>query len=324
MANEYVKTSKEELTAMANELRAVGPFQEEQQFVFPSSEYDENPVYTFKIIESGAWSEITRAEADELIEQGYDTQEVEEFPAVGEAVANTVYFTVQRQLGFAEAYQELIDGFYDKVITRSLTQNDVNGIVFKLGDPCLFGEDNFTDGVQGFTNITEITIKAEAIQARDNGLSFCQLQNLETVNIVDPENITTIQNRAFRHCRNLISFNCSPTKIFSRAFEYCTNLLFGSNNLDLSNCTFYDSDCLKGTSLTTISIAEGARINAQAFAETNLETVYLPDIPITLTNTNAFDNTSTNLKFKVTSQSVIDSYSNATNWSALISKFEVI
>jgi hypothetical protein len=40
MANEYVKTSTEELTAMADAIREVGTFAEGQTFVFPSSEYD--------------------------------------------------------------------------------------------------------------------------------------------------------------------------------------------------------------------------------------------------------------------------------------------
>ena len=37
MSDKYVKTSAEELTAMADELRAVGPFTEDQKFTFPSS-----------------------------------------------------------------------------------------------------------------------------------------------------------------------------------------------------------------------------------------------------------------------------------------------
>lgn len=320
MANEYRKTSREELTAMADELRAVGPFQEGQQFVFPSSEYDESPAYIFKIVESGAWSEITRAEADELVEQGYDMQEIDEFPAVSEAAENTVYFTAQRQLGFAEAYQELIDDFYDKIIFGTLTQEDVDGIVYSK--PLrLFGTTVLSNS-QAFPLITELTISESLL--KDDNESFRRLSNIKKINIIENSNVKEIKGGKFTNLKTLEELSYTPTSIGDSAFFVCENLKFGEGYLNLNNCKYYGVNCLRDCSITELTITEGAVISGYSFRDSLLEKVYLPDTPITLTNVNAFDGVSTNLKFYVTSQSVIDAYNNATNWSALISKFEVI
>ena len=327
MANEYVKTSAEELTAMANQLREIGDFTEGQKFVFPSSEYDENPVYTFKIVESGAWSEITRTEVDELIEQGYDILEVEEFPTVGEAVANTVYFTIQRQLGFAEAYQEVINEFYQKVYHGTLTQEDVDGIVFDLDSINYFSNTSL-----GISNTSYPTI--ETISATPDFLSEptnCnRLSALKTVNVVNPNNDSiTIGNTRFYGNINLEKIVCSPIAIGGSAFVACNNLILGPDYLSLDLCQTLGYRCFQHVLVEEVSLPACQSIESgvfyRSFNETSLKKVYLPAIPPTLANISAFQyyidsNTSginPDLKFYVPNGAKV-AYASATNWSGFI------
>lgn len=327
MANEYVKTSAEELTAMANELRAIGPFQEGQQFVFPSSEYDENPVYTFKVVESGAWSEITRAEADELVEQGYSLQEVEEFPTVGEAAANTVYFTVQRQLGFAEAYQEIINDFYQKVYHGTLTQEDVDGIVLDLDSINYFSSTSLGVNNTSYPTIETISVTPDFLSAHSN----CnRLSALKTVNVVNPDNDSiTIGNTRFYGNINLEKIVCSPIAIEGSAFEACSNLILGSDYLSLDSCQTLEYQCFAKVLVEEVSLPVCQSIKSGVFYrgsnDTQLKKVYLPTIPPTLANINAFQyyiDSNTNginptLKFYVPNGAKV-AYASATNWSGFI------
>lgn len=50
MSDKYRKTSAEELTAMADELRAIGPFEEDEKFIFPNAENTTPEIIPTKLI----------------------------------------------------------------------------------------------------------------------------------------------------------------------------------------------------------------------------------------------------------------------------------
>lgn len=316
MAEEYVKTSAEELTAMADYLRQNGDFEEGQKFIFPSSEYDQNPVYTYKIIDNGAWEEITATEASQLIEQsGYSIEEVNEFPDIQEALANTIYYKIELGMGFKEAYQKYLDDFYDKIAYGTLKQEDLAGVVYS--EPLGFFRARGDFVYRTFPNITEITV-SKAILSQER---FGRLGALKKVKVVGDSENSTIGPSAFSWLDNLEEINFKPTVLSSMSFAECSKLKFGPDFLDLSECIHYMTNCLYKSSIKTISIAGGAIIEAGAFRDSDLETVYLPDDIAELKNIDAFEGT--NPTFWVSSDQIKNTYLGETNWCAFdSSKFQ--
>lgn len=265
----YIKTSLEELTVIANSLRESGNFIEGQKFVFPSAEHSEEP---------GA-------------------------------------------VGFAEACEEVVKDFHNKVFHGTLTQDDIDGLV--LDKDQYFFYYPAIGAVGSFPNITNITVTADWLEQNDNFGS--RFSNLSTVYIQNPNNVTAIGKNKFNSRTTLETIDCSPTELRTGAFYDCVNLIVGPTSLKLDNCLAYRTDCLYNANLpVAITIAEGCtNIEAGAFGSNSvLEKVYLPSIPPELSSLSVFSG-NTNIKFYVATEAIKTAYASAENWSDLISKFVV-
>lgn len=323
---DYRKTSAEELTAMADQLREIGDFSEGQKFVFPSSEYDENPTITYWIYDSNEtepWIELTEQQASEL--SGYTEVEVSELPTTGEA--NILYISTIYQMGFAEAYQKIIDEFYQKVYHGTLTQEDIDGIVFDLDSINYFSNISLGINSTSYPTIKEISVTPDFLSAAQN----CnRLSALKTVNVINSNNESiTIGNSKFYGCTNLEKIVCSPIAIGSSAFVACNNLILGPGYLSLDLCQRLEYQCFQQVLVEEVSLPVCQSIKSKVFYrifnETLLKKVYLPAVPPTLANIDAFqyyinsntDGINPNLKFYVPNGAKV-AYASATNWSSFI------
>ena len=226
MSNEYKRTSTEELTAMADVIREVGTFTEGQTFVFPSSEYDQNPTITYYEY-NNSWTEITEEQAAQLTNIEYVT----ELPATG--IADTAYVITEYQLGFAEGYDQAIQEFWDKVYHGTLTQDYIDDIIFdqptKVFDSNIGGTATLS-----YPNITKLTMTPHFANTPEY---TNRLQNVEEVVIYNPNNEeVNISDDKFCNFKKLTTIKCSPINIGTDSFNSCLVLELGSESLDLSKC----------------------------------------------------------------------------------------
>lgn len=321
MANNYKRTSTEELTAMADSIREAGTFTEGQTFVFPSSEYDQNPTKTYWIY-TNEWIEKTEEEATALVD--YTEVNVLELPTIGES--NILYILYTFQIGFAEAYQKVIDEFYQKVYHGTLTQEDIDGLIFDQKTRLFCGHTN-SSTISSFPTITEITITSNFLKYEAPRL-LTRLTNLKTVNVNNSNNEDIIIPHSIcTHLTNLEKFKCSPTIIGAESFDGCYNLILEADSLQLNKCTTLKAYCFMNTGFNAVSLPACTTIEQSAFYNNkNLISVYLPNVPPTLENVNAFEiyiqdtgtfTVNSNLKFYVPSGSKT-LYASATNWASFI------
>ena len=129
--------------------------------------------------------------------------------------------------------------------------------------------------------------------------------SLPELTFSDLEGIETIAYFAFAQCYSLkrIEIPNSVTKIRKNAFLACTGLeriILGANS-------------------------KLNRIEENAFSQCGkLKRVYLPEIPPTLVNVNAFDAVKTDCVFCCKTQASLDAYKAATNWSTLAGTYSFV
>ncbi len=120
----------------------------------------------------------------------------------------------------------------------------------------------------------------------------------------DLDGVETIVYYAFGQCYSLISAEIASSvkKIRKSAFTGCTNL---------KSVMFGDSSKLNS-------------IEDEAFYWcTSLESVYLPEVPPTLANVNAFSNIKATCTFYFKTQESLNAYKAAPNWSELAKTFTI-
>lgn len=129
--------------------------------------------------------------------------------------------------------------------------------------------------------------------------------SLPELTFSDLEGIETIAYFAFAQCYSLkrIEIPSSVTKIRKNAFLACTGLeriILGANS-------------------------KLNRIEENAFSQCGkLKRVYLPEIPPTLVNVNAFDAVKTDCVFCCNTQASLDAYKAAVNWSTLTGTYSFV
>lgn len=122
--------------------------------------------------------------------------------------------------------------------------------------------------------------------------------SLTEITASDLDGIETIVSSAFSYCRSLISLEvpCSVTRIGTSAFYSCG---------ELERVRFGDNIKLESIGASVFEWCE------------KLTSVYLPETPPILANTNAFANINSACVFYCKSQASLDAYKAAANWSTL-------
>lgn len=161
----------------------------------------------------------------------------------------------------------------------------------------------------------EITIEDHIAEAIENAIALAPKigvprskiaslvdGSIRELTFSDLEGIESIAYYALGQCYSLtrIEIPNSVTKINKSAFTGCTGLksvVFGDNS--------------------KLNIIEESAF----YWCMNLESVYLPVIPPTLANVNAFDDIKATCTFYCKTQESLEAYKKATNWSTLVGKY---
>lgn len=194
----------------------------------------------------------------------------------------------------------------DKSVTE-VTAEDLNGIT-KIGHSA------FRD----CSNLVSITIPNSATSIDNYAFEYCS----KLISVTIPSSVASIGIYTFDECISLASVIIpdSVTTIGENTFRKCNSL----TNIIIPNSVTKISWALFGecASLTSITIGSGVTLIAgHAFYNCKklLSVKILTTTPPTLTNTNAFEDTSVDLQI-IVPKGTSAAYKAATNWSALADK----
>lgn len=254
--------------------------------------------------------------------------------------------------GAANMYVEKTD--YAPVDSDTVTCVTILGGSFVLGN----GSTNYTVfGTNGNDNsersAVPVLIKAE-LGSNCTGIApyafFQHCESLKSVSL--PNSVTTIGLSAFMGCRSLkhITIPRSVTTIPTNVFYNCASMhtvVFPPTLTNIGRNMFNNGYALSSDLSEGIaSVNEGGFFNCYSLEKCTIPQsvvtigqnafngcyrmsivdltahVDASNIP-TLTNVNAFGDTPDYLTFKVANQEMLTAFSNATNWSAYASQFEV-
>ncbi|WP_407384980.1 leucine-rich repeat protein [Ruminococcus sp.] len=181
-------------------------------------------------------------------------------------------------------------------------------------------------GEQTFRNC--VALKRVVLSKSITSIKYCDFYNCVSLRwIIIPENVNTCGSYVFYYCTSLKKIKLSGiTSMGTMLFSNCFSLeSVASDGCTTLNANIF-ADCV---SLREIKLSGTQTINAYAFSG-GLKLFYFDltaytdssSIP-TLAASNALQNTPNTQVIYVSSQAMLEAFSNATNWSTYASRFEV-